>query len=70
MIYRNIKTGAEIITESVIVSPDWCPGTEKVAPKEAPKEPPKEELPKEEPPKVEKKSAPKKAVPKKKGSRK
>lgn len=69
MIYRNIKTGAEIITDSVIQAPDWSLVTEKVAPKEAPKpEPPKTELPKEEPPKVEK-SAPKKASSKKKGTR-
>lgn len=71
MVYRNIKTGAEIITNSVIMAPNWKPMTEEVAPKEAPKpEPPKAELPKEEPPKVETRSAPKKATYKKKGSRK
>ena len=64
MIYRNIDTGAEIITESIIQSPAWRLVTEKVAPKEAPKEPPKEP-----PPKVETTSAPKKET-KKKGSRK
>lgn len=65
MRYRNINTGAEIISNSVIVSPSWEmveDKTEVPAPKEAPKseppkaEPPKEDsqkdvIPKEEPPK-------------------
>lgn len=72
MIYRNIKTGAEIIAKSVICSPDWIPDepkADKAAPKvEAPKpEPPKEEPPKQEPPK---KAVPKKESVSKKRSRK
>lgn len=72
MIYRNIKTGAEIMTKSTIISPDWIPvedKADKVAPKvEAPKpEPPKEEPPKQEP---AKKAAPKKESAPKKRSRK
>lgn len=67
MIYRNKVTGAEIISRSVICSPDWVQVEKKadmVAPKvEAPKpEPPKEEpeaVPKKEP-KSSKSSAPKK----------
>lgn len=71
MTYRNIKTGAEIMTESTIISPDWIPvedKADKVAPKvEAPKpEPPKEEPPVEPP----KKAAPKKEPAPKKRSRK
>lgn len=71
MIYRNIKTGAEIMTKSTIISPDWIPAddkADKVAPKvEAPKpEPPKEEPPVEPP----KKAAPKKESAPKKRSRK
>ena len=71
MIYRNIKTGAEIMTKSTIISPDWIPvedQADKVAPKvEAPKpEPPKEEPPVEPP----KKAAPKKEPAPKKRSRK
>ena len=71
MIYRNIKTGAEIMTKSTIISPDWIPvedKADKVAPKvEAPKpEPPKEEPPVEPP----KKAAPKKEPAPKKRSRK
>lgn len=71
MIYRNIKTGAEIMTKSTIISPDWIPvddKADKVAPKvEAPKpEPPKEEPPVEPP----KKAAPKKESAPKKRSRK
>lgn len=71
MIYRNIKTGAEIMTKSTILSPDWIPvddKADKVAPKvEAPKpEPPKEEPPVEPP----KKAAPKKESAPKKRSRK
>ena len=57
MVYRNIKTGAELISTSVIVSPDWTlvqPRSEVPAPKEAPiVEPPKAEPPKEDPPKKE-----------------
>lgn len=67
MIYRNIKTGAEIMTKSTIISPDWIPvddKADKVTPKvEAPKpEPPKEEPPVEPPKKAahKKESAPKK----------
>lgn len=72
MIYRNIKTGAEIISTSVICSPEWMlveANTQVSAPKEAPKpEPPKAEPKKEEPVKKEapraaakkSKSAPKK----------
>ena len=80
MVYRNIKTGAEIITNSVIIAPNWIKVTDKVTPKEAPiveppkEEPIKEEAPKEEPVKEEApkvtKSAPKKATSKKKGTRK
>ena len=66
MIYRNIKTGAEIITNSVISAPNW-EQIKAVAPKEAPIVEP----PKEEPPKAEKvKSAPKKTAPKKRGTKK
>lgn len=71
MIYRNIKTGAEIMTMSTIISPDWIPVEDK-ADKVAPKvEAPKPEPPKEEPP-VEpaKKAAPKKESAPKKRSRK
>lgn len=71
MIYRNIKTGAEIMTKSTILSPDWIPVEDK-ADKVAPKvEAPKPEPPKEEPP-VEpaKKAAPKKESAPKKRSRK
>lgn len=71
MIYRNIKTGAEIMTKSTIISPDWIPVDDK-ADKVAPKvEAPKPEPPKEEPP-VEpaKKAAPKKESAQKKRSRK
>ena len=63
MIYRNIKTGAEIITNSVICAPNY-ELVQKVnpVPKEAPMvEPPKEEAVK---------SAPKKSAPKKRGSKK
>ena len=67
MVYRNIKTGAEIITESVIKAPNWELVTGKVAPKEAPKEPPKEETSIEEP---VTKSTPKKSAEKKRGTRK
>lgn len=71
MIYRNIKTGAEIMTKSTIISPDWIPvddKADKVVPKvEAPKpEPPKEEPPVEPP----KKATPKKESAPKKRSRK
>ena len=71
MIYRNIKTGAEIMTKSTIISPDWIPVEDK-ADKVAPKvEAPKPEPPKEEPP-VEpaKKAASKKESAPKKRSRK
>lgn len=71
MIYRNIKTGAEIMTKSTIISPDWIPVDDK-ADKVAPKvEAPKPEPPKEEPP-VEpaKKAAPKKESAPKKRSKK
>ena len=72
MIYRNIKTGAEIITNSVISAPGFelvQPKT--VAPKEAPQpEPPKEEPPKEEPKEKEPPKAVKSAPKKKKGSKK
>ena len=75
MIYRNIKTGAEIILKSVIISPNFElveKKTEKkvVSPEPIPYEAPK----KEEPPKVEapiKKEQPKKrSAPKKKGTKK
>lgn len=70
MIYRNIKTGAEIISNSVILAPDWEPKIEAVTPKETPaKESPEMEITNKEPQKVEK-SAPKKAASKKKGIRK
>lgn len=52
MIYRNIKTGAEIVTESVIMAPNWELVINQVTPLvEAPKqEPLKEETePKKEP---------------------
>lgn len=52
MIYRNIKTGAEIVTESVIMAPNWELVIKQVTPLvEAPKqEPLKEETePKKEP---------------------
>lgn len=66
MLYRNVKTGAEIETKSIISAPNWIKvGAD--APKEAeskaetPKEPetPKEEA-KEETKPVVKKTAPKK----------
>ena len=71
MIYRNIKTGAEIMTKSTIISPDWIPVEDK-ADKVAPKvEAPKPEPPKEEPPmEPAKKAAPKKESAQKKRSRK
>jgi len=68
MLYRNVKTGAEIETKSIISAPNWIAvGAD--APKkaeskaEAPKEPetPKEEI-KEETKPVVKKTAPKKNV--------
>ena len=40
MLYKNIKTGAEMMFSSKISSPDWIPVEKKVevkAPKEAPK---------------------------------
>lgn len=44
MIYRNIKTGAEIITDSIIKAPNWEPFEKKVAlPQVARSEPPKKE---------------------------
>ena len=67
MLYRNIKTGAEIETKSIISAPNWIAvGAD--APKkaeskaEAPKEPetPKEEIKEETKP--VKKTAPKKNV--------
>ena len=68
MLYRNVKTGAEIETKSVISAPNWIlVGAD--APKkaedraEAPKEPeiiPDEEI--KEEPKPVKKTAPKKNV--------
>lgn len=69
MIYRNIKTGAEIISKSVISAPNYIlvednTAHKKTAPEEAPKQEPPKEVPKE---KV--KSEPKKA-PKKRGSKK
>lgn len=60
MVYRNIKTGAEIITSSVIKAPDWEPWP-KVSPKiEAPviKEPQIDE----EKPVTQAQTAPKKAI--------
>lgn len=66
MIYRNIKTGAEIISNSLILAPDWEPVTEKAPPKETPlPESPEMEISDKEP---QERSAPKKA-PKKKGTR-
>lgn len=66
MRYRNINTGAEIISNSVIVSPSWEmveDKTEVPAPKEAPQpEPPKAEPEKEE---TSKEDPPKKATAKK-----
>ena len=61
MLYRNVKTGAEMLFSSVITAPDWVP-VEKTEPK-ALKEAPKKEPPKEEPKEVapkKSKSAPKK----------
>lgn len=67
MLYRNIKTGAEIETKSIISAPNWiavgADAPKKAEPKaETPKEPepPKEE--KKEEPKPVKKTAPKKNV--------
>ena len=73
MLYRNIKTGAEMMFGSKISSPDWIPVErfEPKAPKEAPKpEPPKAEPIKEDPPKEEtpKKEAPKAAAKKSKSA--
>lgn len=71
MIYRNIKTGAEIITNSVISAPGFelvQPKT--VAPKEAPQPEPPVEPPKEEPKEKEPPKAVKSAPKKKKGSKK
>lgn len=72
MIYRNIKTGAEIITNSVISAPGFeLVQPKAVAPKEAPKpEPPKVEPPKEGPKEKEPPKAVKSAPKKKKGSKK
>ena len=68
MIYRNIKTGAEIISKSVISAPNYILVEDNTAPKKtAPEEAPKKEPPKEEPKAV--KSEPKKA-PKKRGCKK
>ena len=53
MLYRNVKTGAEIILNSKIISPDYVlvEDEKKKAAKEAPKkEPPKQEPIKEEVP--------------------
>lgn len=63
MIYRNIKTGAVIFSNSVISAPNYeLVQSMAQAPKEAPKpEPPKEEI---------EKSAPKKSAPKKRGTKK
>ena len=63
MVYKNIRTGAVRISNSVISSPDYVLVENKVTPKkEAPKvEPPKEEPKMDEPIKAE---PPKKAVPK------
>lgn len=67
MIYRNIKTGAEIITKSVIQSPNYILVEKKEAPiKEPPIKESKQAEPKAEPKKVSKV----KSAPKKKGSRK
>lgn len=61
MIYRNIKTGAEIISKSVISAPNYILVEDNAAPKKtAPQEAPKKEPPKEEPMKSEPKKAPKK----------
>lgn len=61
MLYRNVKTGAEIKTESIISAPDWIAVGADAPKKEEPKtEAPKET--KEEPKSVEKKAAPKKNV--------
>ena len=71
MLYKNIKTGAEMMFSSKISSPDWIPVEKKVevkAPKEAPKvEPPKAESLKEEPKAAAKKS---KSAPKTKRAKK
>ena len=65
MLYRNIKTGAEMMFGSKISSPEWIPVeriSEPKAPKEAPKaEPPKAEPKKEDPPKEEPKATAKKS---------
>lgn len=65
MLYKNIKTGAEMHFASKISSPDWIPvetKEEAKAPKEAPTvEPPKAEPINEEPPKEEPKAAAKKS---------
>ena len=67
MLYRNIKTGAEIETKSIISAPNWiavgADAPKKAEPKaETPKEPepPKEEI--KEEPKPVKKTASKKNV--------
>ena len=67
MLYRNIKTGAEIETKSIISAPNWiavgADAPKKAEPKaETPKEPesPKEEIKEETKP--VKKTAPKKNV--------
>lgn len=72
MIYRNKITGAEIITTSEIVSPNFERIDVVIAPKEAPMEPPKQEPkvePEEEPAKEPVKKE-KKAPPKKRGTKK
>lgn len=61
MLYRNIKTGAEIEFSSEILAPDWKPVKELKAHEEAPIKEPSLVEPKETTPKAKKtKSAPKK----------
>lgn len=61
MIYRNIKTGAEIITDSIIKAPNWEPL--KASPPLMPKAPKAEPLVIEEgQPVTEPKAAPKKGT--------
>ena len=76
MIYRNIKTGAEIQTKSAIISPNYVLVEKKAEKKVVSPEPLPYEAPKtKEPPIVEapiKKEQPKKgrSAPKKKGTKK
>lgn len=74
MLYRSLKTGAEINSDSEIKAPNWVP-VESVIKVEPPKEEPKQEPeaipeePKEEPQEEPKKAAPKKSAPKKRSKK-